>query len=244
MICGAQRFVVLVAFVSACGPTSAFDGGLAESATETESETGDDACPELIWSDPQGDVELGALEITSIEQANALPPYTRIDGTLRILEVEGIVDLSFLACLSEVRGGVSIARNPDLETLAGLERLSVVEAPLVENASFFINSNPKLRNLDGASGLEALQRLYIEDNPLLETTDGLSNLRTADAISIQRNAILPTIELPSLETVESLTIGDHLCPEWNPDVDPAPAPIRRWQSRARGSRRASESAEL
>src|SRR5262245_8931954 len=100
---GTERLVIIAALLSACGPNQATDQG-----TEESSETGDDSCPELIWSDPDGDLELGALEITSMEQANALPLYTRIDGTLRILSVAGLVDLSFLSCLGEVRGGVSI----------------------------------------------------------------------------------------------------------------------------------------
>lgn len=218
--------MIVVAFAGACGSAPAVDdGGSTESSTtQLGIETGEDACPELIWSDPGGNLELGALEITSMQQANALPPYTRIDGTLRVSAVEGIADLSFLACLSEVRGGLAIFDNPDLETLQGLERLSTLDSPLVENANLFIVRNPNLRNLDGLSGLEALPRLYIEENPLLETIDGLRNLRTADTISIQRNAILPTISLPALETVGVLEVGNHQCPRWDPAVDPAPAP--------------------
>jgi hypothetical protein len=222
-----ERALVIVAFAGACGSPPASDQGLADSSTtvlETSTDTGDDTCPELIWSDPSRNPEFAELAIASMEQANTLPPYTRIDGTLLILAVSGMADLGFLSCLREVRGGIAIADNPDLETLDGLQRLSELNSPLIENATFRIAGNANLHDLEGLSGLEALPRLQIVENPLLETVNGLANLRTADIIQIHRNEILPTVALPSLEYVRLLEIGEHLCPSWDPAVDPTPAP--------------------
>lgn len=199
--------------LGACGPD------LASGGENLDDEANED-CPELVGV---GDT-LNVLRITSLAQAESLPPYTRIDGGLRVEEVSGLRNLEFLSCLEEIRGGVAIHRNPDLESLKGLERLARLKPPSISSSSFWIWENPKLRNLDGLSGLEETFKLGITDNPMLESTAGLSSLRHADEILIQHNHSLVTVDLPSLESVGLLEIGTWDCPFWDPQFEPPPTP--------------------
>lgn len=199
---------VLLLFALGCGSTPSVDDSV-------DSETGEDVCPELVWTDPSGGDD--PLEIISQQQAMDLPLYTRIDGSLRVWSIPGIVDLQILACLTEVRGDVEISGNPDLETLDGLQRFKTLGPSLNGDAStVFIHDNPNLRTLEGLSGLEMVPGVRIYDNPMLESLDGLSRLRTAQMINVQRNDRLSTISLPGLESVDVLRIGEWGCSA--PDV--------------------------
>jgi hypothetical protein len=204
-----RHVLTLLLFALGCGSTRVVDDS-------ANSETGEDVCPELVWTDPGGGYE--PLEIVSQQQAMDLPSYTRIDGSLRVWSIPGLVDLQFLACVTEVRGDVEISGNPDLETLDGLQRFTTLTPSLNENEAsvVFIHNNPNLRTLEGLSGLEMVPSVLIYNNPLLESLDGLSRLRTAQRISIQRSDQLSTISLPGLESVDVLQIGEWGCSA--PDV--------------------------
>lgn len=187
-----------------------------------ESGSGSEDCPELIWTEPGDGTHSLELSASDIED---LPEYTVIDGNLRIREIEGITDLAFLRCVTEIRGGLVISNNPDLVSLDGLERLTSMVSPRIEYDHIAILENPKLQHVDGLSGVEGVGTLSVTDNPALESLDGLASFRQAQTISISGNDALEIIGLRALETVEEIYIGATTCPPWDPNTEPAPSPI-------------------
>lgn len=211
--------VAAVTLLLGCGPDDSADVAGDDTITGPEGE-----CPELVWSD--SDSAIPTLEVGSAADADVLPLYTRIDGNLAIRDAAGLVDLGFLACVTEIRGGLLILRNPDLVDLTGLGKLEAVNSPWPEYDYVVIRENPALQNVDGLAGVEHVGSLTIEDNGSLKSLDGLASFRSADTVSVTGNEVLETVGLRALESVgELLRIGAIDCPNWDPDTEPAPAPV-------------------
>lgn len=205
--------VLTLALTLGCGNSELVD-------TDTE---GDEDCPGLTWTDAGDGIR--SLEVTSAMEAEELPRYTVIDGNLRIRDVDGLTDLSFLECLTEIRGGLVISGNADLVSLAGLEQLASVVSPWPEYDHVVIRENSKLQDVEGLTAVEEVGNLSIEDNPALTSLDGLASFRRANVISITGNDTLETLGLRMLESVDELAIGATQCPTWDPETEPAPSPI-------------------
>ena len=194
------RRVGAVATVAvACGPPmTAGSGG--EEGVEGQ-DMGAPACPELVWAGPN-------IFIHSVDEALALPRYTRIESSLSIKDVPGLVDLDFLECLTEINGDLSI-QGSDLESLAGLERLEVVSnhGYGLLPARLGIYDNSKLTSVDALKSLRKLDKLQVYRNSQLESLEPLASLETAQVIEIWGNDSLQTVGLRQLVTASEINIG-------------------------------------
>ena len=155
-----------------CGPGEADDGGIGSG------EAGE--CPELVLDD---DLRIESAEGVASTVLNVdpttLPLYTHVTGSVTVDSAGALEHLDFLRCLSSVDGSLYIVGNPDLKSLAGLERVETV------GEDFDVTANPRLESLAG-----------------------LENLRTiGDYALIDRNLELKTVALPALELVRELEIG-------------------------------------
>lgn len=192
--------VMLVVLVFACGTGRSGQDGTDVMEAE-EIDMGDPECPELEWSDG------ASLRIESAEEALALPRYTRIDGHLRLVGVTDLTDLSFLECLREVNGNFTIISLPNLQSLAGLERLEKVSHASWPFGTLVLHDNPKLESIDALANLRYASRLTIMQNPLLTSLEPLVGLESAGDIEIWGNDSLETLGLRQLRSVDWLAIG-------------------------------------
>lgn len=171
-----------------CGPSS---------ATTSDESTGTEGCDELVWVAEPGN---SGLEVESLADAEALPPYTRIEGRLVVLGAPGLVDLRFLECL-EFASEMAIVSLPDLTSLAGLERLETVDDDgQYVGHDLDIRGNPRLEDLDGLRNLKRAGGLTVSNNATLESLDGLQSLESAGEIWITENPSLETIGLRALQS--------------------------------------------
>lgn len=131
-----------------------------------------------------------------------------------------ISDLSPLASLRVVEGGIGCGHNPDLETLDGLERLEVVDGLSFQGCDGLrslsalrslrdlgrrdvsIESMEHLTDLRGFEGIRVVGRnLRIVSNPNLTSLDGLEALeRVEGRLSIALNPRLPQSEIDELRS--------------------------------------------
>lgn len=184
-----------------------------------------DAGEDAFWA-ACGDVSRRGFAVTTQAELEALAGATVIDGDLVITGRE-VVDLSPLASLRCVRGGLEIAETTALVDLAGLEGLVAVEGsfelatnqgladlgaltalrfvgPFDRHARLALVANPALSSL---AGLEALEE--IGGDLRVELDDGLRDLRGLEGLTrvggdvrIARNASLETTAgLDALATV-------------------------------------------
>jgi hypothetical protein len=209
---------MLLLAVVGCGSGSqetAMGETTSEEATGTTSEETPNECPEVVWT---GEFNV-SLHVKSVEEAETLPRYTRIEGGLVLHEVPGIANLSFLECLEELTGDLVLTSLPDLENVDGLEHLTTV-APDDFPGRIVIRDNPKLSSLDGLSNLVSLDTLSIEGNPLLTSLEPLESLEFAEDIDIWGNDALETIGLRNLQLAEKIRIGSGYCNAPSTEVFP------------------------
>jgi hypothetical protein len=102
-----------------------------------------------------------------------------------------LTSLTALHTLRVVSGTLTVADNPNLAGLEGLDRLASVGALEIRN-------NPELTSLSGLEGLTRLERLTL-DRTGLYSTSGLDNLREIDVLEVTNNARL--IDLGGLSGV-------------------------------------------
>ena len=139
--------------------------------------------------------------VQSVNDAVRLAGCTSVAGDLRVENSE-LTDLSSLASLHSVSGTLTVAHNPALTELTGLEGLSAVGGlDIRDNAELAdiralgavrranvvsIQRNPDLQSLRGLEGLTRLEQLELVANGLLETA-GLSNLREVGELTVASN---------------------------------------------------------
>ncbi|MDJ0762864.1 MAG: hypothetical protein QNJ97_07720 [Myxococcota bacterium] len=168
----------------------------------------------------------------ALEDLEGLSELAEITGELYLYDNNGLEDLSGLASLDHV-GGISICGNENMETLEGLDSLSVVDGRLRIGCADNIATDPSngitdMRGLENithvkgymvifindymetVSGLEGLEKiddiLYIGVNNQLKNLDGLSNLISVGGdLQLKQNAILTS--LSGLCALEAL-MGD------------------------------------
>jgi len=100
-------------------------------------------------------------------------PMRRVDGNLSFRE-NPFPSFRGLERLESVGSTFGTSDVPGLRDATGLNNLRLVEGSL----DFF--QNPQLRSLAGLERLERVGGLYIVRNPVLEDLDGLSGLRRVD----------------------------------------------------------------
>jgi len=134
----------------------------------------------------------------------------KIKGTLVIIESPDIIgdpikDLSPLAGITEISGGIFIGSNQELKSLEGLHSLRAIYS----NLSIYYN--PLLEDLKGLRNLELIaDGLEITDNLALISLEGLEKIKTSSSrLIISRNPHLQSLKgLDNLEHIEYLWIGD------------------------------------
>ena len=191
----------------ACGPEvggGGEDGGTGSSSTGADASTGS--------SNSSSGVEVGCFEVvygsllldeeTDLEWLSTVREVT---GQLTVNSFGGTRDLRELRCLDTVGGAIDIRRNPDLESLAGMEMLREIGDIL------FVTENPRLKTLD--LPVEKVCGVQIASNPNMESI-GLANVRSIDFLSLGSSSCpdfpepgaVPTIvgDNPLLKNVEAL----------------------------------------
>lgn len=113
-----------------------------------------------------------------------------IRGDLAVIG-SNLESLDALHTLRVVSGTLTIADNPNLANLEGLDRLSSV-------GELEIRNSPELTSLSGLEGLTRLDRLTLDRTGLFSTS-GLDNLREIDELEVTNNARL--IDLGGLSGV-------------------------------------------
>lgn len=172
--------------------TSMGSAATASSDTTGSSSAGDSSVDESstgAWVDPAcPDVHEGTLYINAMTDVETLRFTGRVNGNLVVEDFEG-ENLEFLHCLHVVEWGVLIRKNQDLATLAGLNSLSHVGFNLV-----------------------------VRDNPALTSVADLESLTVLAGLGVWGNASLTSLDLPHIEKLDALGIGD--CGfSFNPGVD-------------------------
>lgn len=208
--CQSAIISALVLISTACGPDYADDGqaegssaagtGGGSSGSSTWSASGEGASSDSTTeSEPCSEVFEGDLVICgeNREDCGSDPVLdTEIGELARVGVVTGnlyiigttLSDVGGLACLTGVHGeyGIKVRENPDLVSLAGLERLEKVAG-----MSFSYNSR-------------------------LGSLSGLASLREIGYVGLYGNDSLSAIELDSVERLDNLYLGtypDIACPQ-------------------------------
>ena len=157
----------------ACGARGPSDGGA----------DGDDECPELVLED---DLRVQSTDLSGDLPLNVdvdtLPLYTHVTGVVSVGYAPGVRSLDFLRCLRRIDGSLHIVGNPDLEVVAGLERVESIGEDLS------VRGNPHLTSLDALESLHTIDDYALVDN----------------------NREMTTLGLPALEMVANLEVG-HFC---------------------------------
>lgn len=157
--------LILGAAISACGPGTT-PGDSASGTTGSGDDVGGSYHSEASTSVEECSVVYeGLLTIDQSTDVVGLEQVGVVNGGL-VVKGTSWPDLSFLGCVREVHGSVSIVDNTEIVSLAGLDRLETI-AVAGEPASLFV-WNPKLESLGGLGPIKALDRLVLGDNPVLE----------------------------------------------------------------------------
>jgi hypothetical protein len=131
---------------------------------------------------------------------------TDITGLINITQITGLLDiidlplqnLDGLNSLVSVGNRILILLNPNLESVASLERLeSTFEISINQNNNLTEISLPRLQNIPNG--------IFIDENASLNSIAGLSNLSNGNIgpISITENPVLENLN--GLENVQSVT---------------------------------------
>ncbi|MCP4135867.1 MAG: hypothetical protein GY754_33170 [bacterium] len=150
---------------------------------------------------------------TEFTSLNGLKNLSVIGGSLlisynnKLANLDGLQNLSSIQCTYGIYAqyGVYIFENPSLESISGLNSLTLMTRDLV------IYANSILANLDGLGGLSSVERLHIYQHSSLENINGLSNITSVTStLKISDNEILPGLGLDALTLVESnFTVEDN-----------------------------------
>jgi hypothetical protein len=147
--------------------------------TDTETETGEPECPELV--------NTGNVSIASLDELEELDGVTMIDGDVEIVGEFGVLEngLEPLRCLEEVTGFVYV-HDTDLLDFTGLEQLRRIGGYL------YIGQTFGLQSLLGLSGLRQIgSYLHLSENFALFTTSGTDLLvDVGDFVIVDHNPVL------------------------------------------------------
>jgi hypothetical protein len=122
--------------------------------------------------------------INGFKNLTQILPFQTMPSALSIGSNANLTNLKGFSSLKEIKGNGSalllIYNNQALSTIDGLSSLSVIEGG-DQLTSIFIDSNGKLKNIDGLSGLTRFSwgmsgEIIITGNLALDNVDGLSSL--------------------------------------------------------------------
>jgi hypothetical protein len=143
-----------------------------------------------------------------LEQLHA-SECTIVEGTLRVVFIPGVEDLSMLENIREARS-VEIAYAQDLESLNGLQNLttfnkitihknpelhdtsalqsSTVSESIEDSFSLFVTHNESLQVLEGLEGTTRISQLYVVGNDELSDVPALDDFATGSTERLFVNA--------------------------------------------------------
>jgi hypothetical protein len=121
-----------------------------------------------------------------------------VDGDLMIDSV-GIAELSMLGRLQQVTGTLTIAGEPRLRNLNGLERLQSV-------GNLVLINNAKLADIRALGSLRRADGITIMNHPTLESLAGLEGLKSLLGLVIVNTSIHSWSGLDGLEQVDEWTV--------------------------------------
>ncbi|MEO9893071.1 T9SS type A sorting domain-containing protein [Aurantibacter sp.] len=149
------------------------------------------------------------IQGAGINNLNGLSQITSITGNLIIGGFNlgtSITNLSGLDNLEIITGKLDINRNSNLETLAGLSKLTEVGSTQV-GSGISISLNPSLLNLNGLNGLNRVNNSFnIQNNVSLTTIDALANLNTLILGNFLTLTIQGNNSLTSLTGLEGISM--------------------------------------
>lgn len=112
--------------------------------------------------------------------------------------LETLEDLTFSETQPQ-RLNLTIADNPSLVNLLGLEKIKKL-------GSVFINSNDKLINFKGLDQVLEINYMAVSDNDAQTTFEGLSNVRQIGSLEIKDIDIVNFEDFHNVETIGSLSL--------------------------------------
>lgn len=209
---------------SAATGTSNVDGGSDTSSDGAEAPSDDgppppsDSCndPQEVPAAPVDCSGADGVITTSViiepgqDDPSILMNVRRVEGSIRISRLDA-TDLSFMACVEEVTGDVTIFGNDQLTNVEGLWSLSSV------GTDFVFSENDAITDFDGLPNMVSITRnLVMKNNAGLETISGFQQLEeVGDNLLIQQNDVLKDIDgLGGLRTVGGVfgvTVNPQLC---------------------------------
>jgi hypothetical protein len=174
-----------------------------------------------------GTVHSGSVVIRDPADFDQLAGVACVDGDLIIAGIPG--DIPSLPELHTVTGGVTVAGNPDLTSLAGLGGVREIgQSYLIQGndslgdiaqlasldtvLSIFIVGNDGLQNLAGFSSLHQLNtKLTVANNPNLSSLQGLDNVVTATSwLVVRSNRSLTDVSaLQGLRAVGAMEVSGN-----------------------------------
>jgi hypothetical protein len=164
---------------------------------------------------PAPPVSCVGQKVENDDDVRRLARCTRVDGNLVVSG--SVTTLEPLASVETVTGTLSVDSAPQLESLAGLERLRHVDSLLLkrnaelddigalhslsEVRQISLTHNPQLDSLTGLEGVRSLERLTVVENGLYSLR-GLGNLAELGELVVVKNPRL--IELRALSGVQGV----------------------------------------
>lgn len=151
---------------------------------------------------------LSASNSSSLESLRGLGRLERIGGSLvveaneRLKTLEGLEGLDRLGSNS-ITDTIVLSTNPLLEDVGALANASRILVSVVATG------NTALKSLAGIDALRATNSVLIANNPALTELGGLQKLEAVGNITVASNEALGTLQLPALETAETMSITGH-----------------------------------
>ncbi|SDE63994.1 cadherin repeat domain-containing protein [Ulvibacter litoralis] len=134
--------------------------------------------------------------------------YTHITGSLQIGSIDDATTFNDITPLSSIRSignRLTIFRNIELTSLAGLENIETVINTI------YIIQNDKLADISALSNVTEIRLdLYVWLNPLLSNLNGLHNITSVGSLSIAENSALTDLDDLHISTANnSVIISDN-----------------------------------
>ena len=204
--------------LAACGSGSAQEGSFrVGEAADCDTETIGNAVIESVadldglvtTTRIVGDLRLADLTTADLSQLSCL---TEVTGTVTIASVSGLLDLNGLAAL-QTAGGLQITRNPDLQSLDGLEGLIAIDGGQVDDiGDVWITENDHLGDIEALGGLAqvTLDSIVVASNPSLVSLAGLQGVaETLTECIVADNDSLSSLDLNALVQTRTLRIANN-----------------------------------
>jgi hypothetical protein len=144
---------------------------------------------------------------SNISDLSPLAGISEVTGGLSISYNNVLTNLDDLENLTSIGTGLTISENPSLVSLDGLSNMVPVESEFLLN----INNNETLSSLAGLEGITSVGVLSISYNPLIINLEGLSGLTAARGLNAYGNLAMTSFQ--GLEGItmfpDGFSIGDN-----------------------------------